>query len=100
MEPPNLRDRKSRSLATRFDKLADRASNAPQGMRARKAEAAILERMALDVWFTCTSVSRLIGASDDRKTRARLDRLVRDDKVERKREQGTHGFVYFYRRLT
>jgi hypothetical protein len=49
----------------------------PQGMRARKAEAAILERMPLDVWFTCTSVSRLIGASDDRKTRARLDCLVR-----------------------
>jgi hypothetical protein len=99
MQPSNLRDRKSRSPATRLNKLAERASNAPQGMRARKTEAAILEKMPLDVWFTCTSVSRVIGASDDRKTRARLDRLVRNGKMERKREQGTHGSAYFYRRL-
>jgi len=100
MEPSSARDRKGRSLATQFDKLPSRARNAPQGMRARKAEAAILEKMPPDVWFTCTSVSRLIGASDDRKTRARLDRLARDNKMERKRDQGTHGFVYYYRRLT
>jgi hypothetical protein len=37
---------------------------------------------------------------DDRKTRARLDRLVRDGMIERKREQGTHGPVYLFRRLS
>lgn len=99
MERPNVRARKTGFPVARLDKLADRASNAPQGMRARRTEAAILEKMPLQVWSTCTSVSQLIGANDDRKTRARLDRLVRDDKMERKRERGTHGFVYFYRRL-
>jgi hypothetical protein len=99
MERTNLRARKARFPGARLDKLADRASNAPQGMRARRIEAAILEKMPLQVWFTCTSVSRLVGATDDRNTRARLDRLVRDDKMERKRERGTHGFAYFYRRL-
>jgi hypothetical protein len=52
------------------------------------------------VWLSCTAVSRLIGAPDDRRTRSRLDRLVDDGKVERKREQGTHGPVYLFRRLS
>ena len=43
---------------------------------------------------------RLIRALDTRKTRARLDRLVRGGKIERKREQGTHGPVYLFRRLS
>jgi len=50
------------------------------------------------VWLSCTAVARLIGAPDDRKTRARLDRLVSDCKIERKREQGTHGPVHLFRR--
>lgn len=99
MERPDVRARKARLPGARLDKLTDRASNAPQGMRARRIEAAILEKMPLEGWFTCTSVARLIGADDDRNTRARLDRLVRDDKMERKRERATHGFAYFYRRL-
>jgi hypothetical protein len=45
-------------------------------------------------------VSRLICALDDRKTRARLDRLVRDGKIECKRGQGSHGPVYLFRRLS
>jgi hypothetical protein len=48
--------------------------------------------------ISCTAVSRLIRALDTRKTRARLDRLVRDGKIQRKREQGTHGPVYLFRR--
>jgi hypothetical protein len=79
--------------------LTERASNAPQRMRARKTEARILEMMPIRTWLTCTGVSRLIGAGDDRKTRARLDRLVRDGKIACKREQGTHGLVYLFRRL-
>ncbi|HWZ40917.1 MAG TPA: hypothetical protein VNY08_21705 [Bradyrhizobium sp.] len=78
--------------------MTERASNAPQRMRARKTEARILEMMPIRAWLTCTVVSRLIGAGDDRKTRARLDRLVRDGKIECKREQGTHGLVYLFRR--
>jgi hypothetical protein len=50
--------------------------------------------------LSCTAVSRLIRALDTRKTRARLDRLVRDGKIGRKREQGTHGPVYLSRRLS
>jgi hypothetical protein len=46
----------------------------------------------------CTAVSRLIRALDTSKSRARLDRLVRDGKIERKREQGTRGPVYLFRR--
>jgi len=60
----------------------------------------ILEVMPVRAWLGCTAVSRLIGAGDDRKTRARLDRLVRDGKIECKREQGTHGFVYLFRKLS
>ena len=81
-------------------KLTERASNAPQHMKARKTEAKILEVMPIGTWLPCTAVSRLIGAGDDRKTRARLDRLVRDSKIERKSEQGTHGLVYLFCRLS
>ena len=67
-------------------------------MKARRTEARILELMPARIWLGCTAVSRLIGAGDDRKTRARLDRLVRDGKIERKTEQGTHGLVYLFRK--
>jgi ribosomal protein S26 len=78
--------------------LIDRAANDPQRMRARKIEAKIIEKMPSRVWLSCTAVSRLIRSPDDRKIRARLDRLVRDGKMERKREQGSHGTVYLFRR--
>ena len=80
--------------------MTERACNDPQRMRARKTEAEIMEKMPLKEWLSCTAVSRLICAPEDRKTRARLDRLLRDGKVERKREQGTHGPVYLFRRLS
>jgi hypothetical protein len=83
----------------RSRKSTERASNAPQGMNARKIEARILEMMPRGTWMTCTAVSRLIGSSEDRKTRARLDRLVSDGKLERKRGQGAHGLVYLFRKL-
>jgi hypothetical protein len=79
-------------------KLTERASNAPQRMIARKIEAEIIEKMPPEAWLSCTAVSRLIYAGDDRKTRARLDHLVRDGKIERKREQGNHGPVYLFRK--
>ena len=79
--------------------LTERACNDPQRMRARKTEAEIIEKMPSGAWLSCTAVSRLIGAADDRKTRARLDRLVRDGRIERKREQGSHGPVYLFRRF-
>jgi hypothetical protein len=78
-----------------LQKSADRA---PQRMQARKTEAKIMETMPPRVWLSCTAVARLIGTPDDRKTRARLDRLVSDCKIERKREQGTHGPVHLFRR--
>src|ERR1700732_4694460 len=80
--------------------LTERACNDPQRMRARKTEAEIMEKVPSRAWLSCTAVSRLICALDDRKTRARLDRLVRDGKIERKREQGSHGPVYLFRRLS
>jgi hypothetical protein len=80
-------------------KMTERACNDPQRMRARKTEAEIMQKMPLTEWLSCTVVSRLISAPEDRKTRARLDRLLREGKVERKREQGTHGPVYLFRRL-
>jgi hypothetical protein len=86
------------SRAAILRKLTERASNDPQRMRARKTEAEIMERMPPRMWLSCTAVSRLIGAPDERKTRARLDRLVREGKIERKREQGRHGPVYLFRR--
>ena len=79
--------------------LTERACNDPQRMRARKTEAEIIEKMPSGAWLSCTAVSRLIGSPDDRKTRARLDRLVRDGRIERKREQGSHGPVYLFRRF-
>jgi hypothetical protein len=51
-------------------------------------------------WLSCTAISRLVGSGDDRRIRARLDYLVRDGKIERKREQGTHGLVYLYRPIS
>ena len=74
------------------------ADHAPHRMQARKTEAKIMEVMPPRVWLSCTAVARLIGAADDRKTRARLDRLVSDSKIERKRERGTHGPVHLFRR--
>jgi len=88
----------SRLLALR--KLAQRACNDPRRMEARKAEAKIMEMMPFRVWLSCTAVARLIGTPDDRKTRARLDRLASDRKIERKREQGIHGPVYLFRRIS
>jgi hypothetical protein len=79
--------------------LADRANNAPQLMRARKIEAVILEMMPNNKWLSCTAVARLIGAGDDRKTRSRLDRLVRDGKISCKRDRGKHGLVYLFCKL-
>ena len=90
---------KAGSRASRLRKSTSRASNAPQGMNARKIEARILEMMPRGTWMTCTAVARLIGSGEDRKTRARLDRLVGDGKLERKRGQGTHGLVYLFRRI-
>ena len=81
-------------------KLTDRPAYDPQRMRARKVEAKIIEKMPSRVWLSCTAVSRLIHSPDDRKIRARLDRLVRDGKFERKRGLGTHGPVYLFRRLS
>jgi hypothetical protein len=94
-----VRKAMSSRMAT-LRKLTERAYNDPQRMRARKTEAKIIEMMPFRAWLSCTAVSRLIGAPDDRKTRARLDRLVRDGKIERKREQGRHGPVYLFRRLS
>jgi hypothetical protein len=79
--------------------LMERASNDPQRMRARKIEGKIFEIMPLNVWLSCRAVSRLIGVADERKTRARLDRLASDGRIERKREHGDHGPVYLYRRF-
>ena len=81
-------------------KLTQRACNDPQRMRARKTESEIIQKMPSSAWLSCTAVSRLICALDDRKIRARLDRLVRDGKMECKREHGTHGPVYLFRRLS
>ena len=90
---------KTASQAAGLRKPTLRASNAPQGMKARKTEARILEMMPPRRWMPSTAVSRLIGSSEDRKTRARLDRLVGEGKLERKRGQGAHGLVYLFRRI-
>lgn len=87
------------SLVPPLRQLTERACNDPQRMRARRTKAEILAKMPLGAWLACTAVSRLIAACDDRKTRARLDRLVRDGKIERRREQGSHGPVYLFRRF-
>jgi hypothetical protein len=80
--------------------LTERANNDPQRMRARKTEAEIVKMMPSRAWLSCTAISRLIGAPDERKIRARLDRLAHDGKIERKREQGRHGPVYLFRRVS
>ena len=90
---------KAGSQTARSRKLTVRASNAPQGINARKIESRILEMMPHATWMTCTAVSRLIGAGDDRRTRARLDRLAGDGKLERKHERGTHGMIYLFRSI-
>ena len=88
------------SRAAVWRKLTGRASNDPQRMRARRIEAKIIDVMPPSAWLSCTAVARLIGAPDERKIRARLDRLAREGKIERKREQGRHGLVYLFRRLS
>jgi len=80
--------------------LTERACNDPQRMRARRTEAEIIKMMPSRTWLSCTAISRLIGVPDERKTRARLDRLARDGKIERKREQGRHGPVYLFRKIS
>jgi predicted ArsR family transcriptional regulator len=87
----------SRESALR--ELTERARNDPHRMRARKTEAEIIKMMPAGAWLSCTAIARLIGVPDERKIRARLDRLAHDGKIERKREQGGHGLVYLYRTL-
>ena len=79
-------------------KITERAVNAPQGINARRVEATILEKMPADAWLTVTQTSRLIG-TDEGRTRARLNRLMRDGKIERKRDRGMQGEVYLFRKL-
>jgi hypothetical protein len=78
-------------------KMTERAVNAPQGVNARRVEATIIEKMPTDTWLTVTQTSRLIRAEEDR-TRARLNRLVREGKIERKRDRGNQGEVYLFRK--
>jgi hypothetical protein len=80
----------------RLRNLTERAGNTPQHMKARRTEARILETMPVGAWMSCTAVSRLIAEGDDRKTRARLNRLVRNGKIECRQGQGTHGLVYLF----
>jgi hypothetical protein len=84
--------------SSRVPTLRKLADHAPHRMQARKTEAKIMEMMPPRVWLSCTAVARLIGVPDDSKTRARLDRLVSDCKIEHKREQGTHRPVHLFRR--
>ena len=74
----NEHDGSKRPKPVDIAELTERACNDPQRMKARKTEAKIIEMMPAKAWLSCTAVSRLIGAPDDGKTRARLDRLVRD----------------------
>lgn len=80
-------------------KILERAINAPQGVNARRLEATIIEKMPADTWLTVTQTSRLIRAEESR-TRARLNRLVREGKIERKRDRGNHGEVYLFRKFS
>ena len=77
--------------------MSERAINAPQGVNARRVEAAIMEKMPTDTWLTVTQTSRLIRAEESR-TRARLNRLVREGKIERRRDRGNRGEVYLFRK--
>jgi hypothetical protein len=79
------------SLMPTLRQLTEGACNDPRRMRARKTEAEIIEKMSSGAWLSCTAVSRLICVPDDRKIRARPDRLVHDGRIERKLEQGNHG---------
>jgi predicted transcriptional regulator len=76
---------------------SERSIYAPHGINARRVEATIMEKMPADTWLTVTEISRLIGAEEAR-TRARLNRLMREAKIERKRDQGNYGEVYLYRK--
>ena len=78
-------------------KMSARAINAPQGVNARRVEATIMEKMPADTWLTVTQTSRLIRDEEGR-TRARLNRLVREGKIERKRDRGNQGEVYLFRK--
>ena len=77
--------------------MSERAINAPQGVNARRVEATIMEKMPADTWLTVTQTSRLIRAEESR-TRARLNRLVREGKIERRRDRGNRGEVYLFRK--
>jgi predicted transcriptional regulator len=76
---------------------SERSIYAPHGINARRVEATIMEKLPADTWLTVTEISRLIRAEEAR-TRARLNRLVREGKIERKRDQGNHGEVYLFRK--
>jgi DNA-binding MarR family transcriptional regulator len=78
-------------------KTTERNINAPQGINARRVEATIIEKMPADTWLTVTQTSQLIRAEESR-TRARLNRLVREGKIERKRDQGNQREVYLFRK--
>ena len=56
-----------------------------------------MEKMPTDTWLTVTQTSRLIRAEESR-TRARLNRLVREGKIERRRDRGNRGEVYLFRK--
>jgi predicted transcriptional regulator len=77
---------------------SERGIYAPHGINARRVEATIMEKMPGDTWLTVTQISRLIRAEEAR-TRARLNRLLREGKIERKRDRGNHGEVYLFRKL-
>jgi hypothetical protein len=76
---------------------SERAIYAPQGINARRVEAMIIASMPTDTWLTVGQICRLIRKHEDR-TRPRLNRLLRDGKIERKRDAGEHSTVYFRRR--
>jgi predicted transcriptional regulator len=76
---------------------SERSIYAPHGINARRVEATIMEKMPADTWLTVTEISRLIRAEEAR-TRARLNRLLREGKIERKRDQRNHGEVYLFRK--
>src|ERR1700692_2135457 len=77
--------------------MSERAINAPQGVNARRVEAAIMEKMPSDTWLTVPQTPRLIRAEESR-TRARLNRLVREGKIERRRDRGNRGEGYLFRK--
>jgi hypothetical protein len=88
----------SGSPALTLRKLAERVCNA--AMQARKTEAKIMEMMPSKGVAILHGDCAADWHPDDRKTRSRFDRLVSDRKIERTREQGTHGPVYLFRRFS